>query len=51
MSSQKKSNKAAKLDVVAIPNALPHNQGVVRVERMHNQWMFAPLANGEVESA
>jgi len=49
MFSQDKATKVVKLDVVALPNTLPHNKDVVRVERMHNVWTFAPLPNGKVE--
>lgn len=51
MFSQDKSNKQVVLDVVALPNTLPHTEGVVRVERMHNRWTFTPLPNGKVEVA
>ncbi len=46
---QDKKTKQVSLDVVAIPNALPHTPGVVRVERMHNRWVYTPKANGKVE--
>ena len=32
-----------------MPNSLPHTPGVVRLERMHNQWKFTPKVNGRVE--
>ncbi len=46
---QDKKTKQVTLDVVAIPNALPHTLGVIRVERMHNRWTYTPKANGKVE--
>ena len=46
---QDKPSKKVTLDVVAMPNSLPHTPGVVRLERMHNQWTFTPMANGKVE--
>ena len=49
MFSQDKKTKEVVLDVVSIPNALPHTPGVVRVERMHNRWTYTPKANGKVE--
>ena len=51
MFSQDKVTKTVKLDVVAIPNELPPTKGVVRVERMHNQWTFAPQPDGKIEIA
>lgn len=48
---QNKQTKQVALDVVAIPNALPHTPGVVRVERMHNRWTFTPKPNGKIEVA
>lgn len=49
IASQDKASKAVVLDVVGLPNVLPHNDGVVRVEQMHNRWKFTPLADGKVE--
>ena len=46
---QNKQTKQVVLDVVAIPNTLPHTPGVVRVERMHNRWTYTPKTNGKVE--
>lgn len=48
---QDKQTKAVTLDVVAMPNSLPHTPGVVRIERMHNRWSYTPKANGKVEVA
>lgn len=47
--SQDMKTKTAVLDVVASPNTLPHNKGIVRIQRMHNRWQFTPKANGKVE--
>lgn len=47
--NQDKATKAITLDVVAMPNALPPTPGVVRLERMHNRWIYTPKANGKVE--
>lgn len=49
MFSQDKKTKEVVLDVVSIPNTLPHTPGVVRVERMHNRWTYTPKPNGKVE--
>jgi hypothetical protein len=49
IASQEKASKAVALDVVVLPNVLPHNEGVVRVEQMHNRWTFTPKPNGKVE--
>lgn len=49
MFHQDKQTKAVTLDVVSMPNSLPHTPGVVRLERMHNQWRYTPKANGKVE--
>lgn len=46
MVKQDPVTKAVALDVVALPNELPHTAGVVRAERMHNRWTFTPLAGG-----
>ena len=46
---QDKKTKQVTLDVVAMPNVLPHTPGVVRVERMHNRWVYTPKPNGKVE--
>jgi hypothetical protein len=46
---QDKATKKVTLDVVAMPNSLPHTPGVVRIERMHNQWTYTPMPNGKVE--
>lgn len=43
------ANKVVTIDVVAVPNAVDHNEGKLRVERMHNVWQFTPLGNGEAE--
>ncbi len=48
---QDKQTKAVTLDVVSMPNSLPHTPGVVRLERMHNQWTYTPKPNGKVEVA
>ncbi|QHI36101.1 hypothetical protein IMCC3317_14550 [Kordia antarctica] len=42
-------NKVVTIDVVAVPNTIDHNEGKVRLERMHNVWKFTPLGNGMVE--
>jgi hypothetical protein len=42
-------NKVVTIDVVAVPNTIDHNEGTVRLERMHNVWKFTPLGNGMVE--
>jgi hypothetical protein len=47
--SQDMSTKAVVLDVLASPNTLPHNKGIVRIQRMHNRWQFTPKTNGKVE--
>ena len=47
--SQDKASKAVALDAVVLPNVLPHNDGIVRVEQMHNRWKFTPNRNGKVE--
>jgi hypothetical protein len=49
MVSQDPATKAVVLDVLASPNTLPHNDGAVRIERMHNRWQFTPKPNGKVE--
>lgn len=49
MFEQNKQTKEVVLDVVSIPNTLPHTPGVVRVERMHNRWTYTPKPNGKVE--
>ena len=49
IASQDKASKAVALDVVVLPNVLPHNEGIVRVEHMHNRWKFTPTRNGKVE--
>ena len=46
---QDKVTKAVTLDVVGMPNSLPHTPGVVRLERIHNQWTYTPLPNGKTE--
>ncbi|MFD0727060.1 hypothetical protein [Lysobacter brunescens] len=48
---QDKATKAVTLDVVGMPNSLPHTPGVVRLERIHNQWTYTPKPNGKVEVA
>lgn len=48
---QDKQTKAVTLDVVGMPNSLPHTPGVVRLERIHNQWTYTPKADGKVEVA
>jgi hypothetical protein len=47
--SQDKATKAVAIDAVAMPNILPHNEGIVRVEQMHNRWTLTPLPNGKVD--
>jgi hypothetical protein len=42
-------NKVVTIDVMAVPNAVEHNEDKVRVERMHNVWKFTPLGNGLTE--
>lgn len=42
-------SKAVAIDVVVMPNVLPHNEGILRVEQMHNRWKLTPLPNGKVE--
>ncbi|MCH2193531.1 START domain-containing protein [Kordia sp.] len=42
-------NKVVTIDVTSVPNAIEHNDGKVRVERMHNVWQFTPLGNGIAE--
>lgn len=49
MIRQDPASKAVTVDAVALPNALPHTKGVLRVERMHNLWSFRPQANGQTE--
>jgi hypothetical protein len=49
MFHQDKQTKAVTLDVVGMPNSLPHTPGVVRLQRAHNQWTYTPKANGKVE--
>lgn len=49
MFHQDKKTKQVTLDVVGMPNAVPHTPGVVRLERIHNQWTYTPKANGKVE--
>ena len=39
-------NNVVTIDVIAVPNAIPHTEGIVRVQRMHNVWKFTPLENG-----
>ncbi|EDP94606.1 START domain-containing protein [Kordia algicida OT-1] len=39
-------NKVVTIDVISVPNAVEHNKGKIRVERMHNVWQFTPLGNG-----
>lgn len=51
MFEQDKQTKQVVLDVLSMPNTLPHTPGVVRVERMHNRWTYTPKANGKVEVA
>ena len=51
MFEQDKQTKQVVLDVVSIPNTLPHTPGVVRVARMHNRWSYTPKADGKVEVA
>jgi len=48
---QDKQTKAVTLDVVSMPNSLPPTPGVVRIERMHNQWTYTPMPNGKVQVA
>jgi hypothetical protein len=48
---QDKQTKAVTLDVVGMPNSLPPTPGVVRIERMHNQWTYTPKTNSKVEVA
>ncbi|UXI66010.1 hypothetical protein [Tahibacter amnicola] len=49
MFEQNKQTKEVVLDVVSLPNTLPHTPGVVRIERMHNRWTYTPKPNGKVE--
>lgn len=49
MFHQDKKTKAITLDVVGMPNSVPHTPGVVRLQRIHNQWTYTPKANGKVE--
>ncbi len=42
-------NKVVTIDVAAVPNTTNHNEGKVRLERMHNVWKFTPLENGMIE--
>ena len=49
MFEQNKQTKEIVLDIVSIPNTLPHTPGVVRIGRMHNRWVYTPKANGMVE--
>ena len=49
MFDQNKQTKEVVLDVVGLPNALPHTPGVVRIERIHNRWTYTPKAEGKVE--
>jgi len=51
MFKQDKQTKQVVLDVLSMPNTLPHTPGVIRVERMHNRWTYTPKANGKVEVA
>ena len=46
---QDEQTKEVTLDVVGMPNSLPHTPGVVRLERIHNQWKYTPKANGKME--
>jgi len=48
---QDKATKTVTLDVVGMPNSLPHTPGVVRLERIHNQWTYKPLPSGKIEVA
>lgn len=48
---QDKKTKEVTLDVVGMPNSLPHTPGVVRLERIHNQWKYTPKPNGKVQVA
>ncbi|MDQ3289431.1 MAG: hypothetical protein M3Q42_14510 [Pseudomonadota bacterium] len=49
MFKQDQQTKEVVLDVVSMPNTLPHTPGVVRIERIHNQWTYTPKADGVVE--
>lgn len=40
------ADKVVTINVTSVPNAVEHNDGKVRVERMHNVWQFSPLGNG-----
>lgn len=42
-------NKVVTIDVIAVPNRVEHNEGRLRVERMHNVWQFTPLGDGMAE--
>jgi hypothetical protein len=48
---QDKQSKEVTLDVVGMPNSLPHTPGVIRLERIHNQWKYTPMPNGKVQVA
>lgn len=48
---QDKQSKEVTLDVVGMPNSLPHTPGVVRLERIHNQWKYTPMPDGKVQVA
>ena len=48
---QDKATKEVTLDVVSMPNSAPLTPGVVRIERLHNQWTYTPMPSGKVQVA
>jgi hypothetical protein len=47
--SRDPKTKALLVEVIAAPDKLPPNDCCVRIERMHNTWLYTPVGNGELE--
>jgi hypothetical protein len=47
--SQDAATKAVLVEFTAMPDALPRNACCVRIEQMHNRWLFTPRGDGEIE--
>ncbi|WP_028981299.1 hypothetical protein [Sporocytophaga myxococcoides] len=46
---QNSQSKKVEVNVMAAPNKIPPSEGYIRIEHMHNNYSFTPLANGEIE--